>query len=242
MSLFVISDPHLSFGVDKPMNIFEGWGDYEKRLADNWEKSVGPSDSVVIPGDISWGLDIKETLSDLKFLNELPGTKYILKGNHDLWWPTMRKLTAFLEENSLDTIVPVFRSAYAAEGVAICGTRSWFYDSSEPKEKVFAREMMRLETSLQEAAKLEMPEIIAFLHYPPVFHDMIVQEAVDLLKKYGVRRCYYGHVHGKNINYAFNGVYEDIHFRLVSADALSFMPYRIDTEQSSGKAFKDHNK
>ena len=229
MSLFVIADPHLSLGVDKPMNIFEGWVDYEKRLADNWKKSVGPLDSVVIPGDISWGIDTAEALPDLQFLNSLPGTKYILKGNHDLWWPTMKKLTAFLEDNSLDTIVPVFRNAYAAEGVALCGTRSWFYDSNEPDEKVFSREMMRLETSLQEAASLGMPEIIAFLHYPPVFSGMVVEEAVDLLRKYGVRRCFYGHIHGKNIHSAFNGVYEDIHFRLVSADALSFVPYRIET-------------
>ena len=229
MALFVISDPHLSFGVDKPMNIFEGWGNYEKRLAENWTGSVGPSDSVVIPGDISWGLDINETLPDLRFIDELPGTKYILKGNHDLWWPTMKKLTAFLEENGISSIIPVFRNAYEAEGVAVCGTRSWFYDSSEPKEKVFSREMMRLEASLEEAQKLGTREIIAFLHYPPVFHGMVVQEAVDLLKKYGVRRCYYGHVHGKNINYAFNGVYEDIRFRLVSADALSFRPLMIDT-------------
>ena len=231
MALFVISDPHLSFGVDKPMNIFEGWGNYEKRLAENWTGSVGPSDSVVIPGDISWGLDINETLPDLRFIDELPGTKYILKGNHDLWWPTMKKLTTFLEENGISSIIPVFRNAYEAEGVAVCGTRSWFYDSSEPKEKVFSREMMRLETSLQEAQKLGTREIIAFLHYPPVFHGMVVQEAVDLLKKYGVRRCYYGHVHGKNINYAFNGVYEDIRFRLVSADALSFRPLMIDTDE-----------
>lgn len=231
MALFVISDPHLSFGVDKPMNIFEGWGNYEKRLAENWTGSVGPSDSVVIPGDISWGLDINETLPDLRFIDELPGTKYILKGNHDLWWPTMKKLTAFLEENGISSIIPVFRNAYETEGVAVCGTRSWFYDSSEPKEKVFSREMMRLETSLQEAQKLGTREIIAFLHYPPVFHGMVVQEAVDLLKKYGVRRCYYGHVHGKNINYAFNGVYEDIRFRLVSADALSFRPLMIDTDE-----------
>ena len=229
MALFVISDPHLSFGVDKPMNIFEGWGNYEKRLAENWTGSVGPSDSVVIPGDISWGLDINETLPDLRFIDELPGTKYILKGNHDLWWPTMKKLTAFLEENGISSIIPVFRNAYETEGVAVCGTRSWFYDSSEPKEKVFSREMMRLEASLEEAQKLGTREIIAFLHYPPVFHGMVVQEAVDLLKKYGVRRCYYGHVHGKNINYAFNGVYEDIRFRLVSADALSFRPLMIDT-------------
>ncbi len=231
MALFVISDPHLSFGVDKPMNIFEGWGNYEKRLAENWTGSVGPSDSVVIPGDISWGLDINETLPDLRFIDELPGTKYILKGNHDLWWPTMKKLTAFLEENGISSIIPVFRNAYETEGVAVCGTRSWFYDSSEPKEKVFSREMMRLEASLQEAQKLGTREIIAFLHYPPVFHGMVVQEAVDLLKKYGVRRCYYGHVHGKNINYAFNGVYEDIRFRLVSADALSFRPLMIDTDE-----------
>ena len=229
MSLFVISDPHLSFGTDKPMNIFDGWVDYENRLAENWKRSVGPDDSVVIPGDISWGLDASQAVPDLKFLDGLPGTKYILKGNHDLWWPTISKLNALMQENSIGTIVPVYRNAYAAEGVAVCGTRSWFYDSANPSEKVFQREMMRLESSLQCAAGLQMPEIIAFLHYPPIFSGMIVQETVDLLKKYGVRRCYYGHVHGRNISHAFNGVYEDIHFRLVSADALSFVPLRIET-------------
>jgi len=229
MSLYVIADPHLSFGVNKPMNIFEGWDNYEKRLSDNWRRIVMPEDSVVIPGDISWGIDLNEAAEDLKFIDSLPGTKYILKGNHDLWWPTSKKLDTFLKDNSLSTINPVFRNAYAVEGVAVCGTRSWFYDSEEPDEKVFVRELMRLETSLSAAAELEMSEILAFLHYPPIFSGMIVDEVVTLLKKYGVKRCFYGHVHGKNIRYAFNGFYEDINFRLVSADALSFIPLKIET-------------
>ena len=231
MALFVLADTHLSFGTDKPMNIFSGWENYEKRLEENWKRTVGPDDSVVIPGDISWGLSPEQALPDLRFLDELPGTKYIIKGNHDLWWPTMRKLKALLEANSLYSVIPIFRNAYEAEGVALCGTRSWFYDDEDPQEKVFSREMMRLEASLQCAASLNASEIIAFLHYPPIFYGMIVQETVDILKKYGVRRCYYGHVHGKNIHHAFNGVYEDIHFRLVSADALSFIPLKIETDK-----------
>lgn len=228
MSLFVIADPHLSFGSNKPMNIFSGWENFEKRFHDNWINTVSENDTVVIPGDISWAMSIQDALPDLQFIHDLPGKKFILKGNHDLWWPTMNKLTTFLDDNSLTSIVPIFRNAYKVDDVAICGTRSWFFDSNEPKEKVFSREMMRLETSLQCAEKLMPKEIIAFLHYPPIYSNAIVEETVELLCKYGVRRCYYGHIHGKNINYAFNGVYEGVKFKLVSADSLSFIPYRIE--------------
>lgn len=228
MAIFVISDPHLSFGVDKPMDVFSGWENYEERLKKNWNSMVAETDSVIIPGDISWALDPSEAVPDLLFLHKLNGIKYILKGNHDLWWPTSSKLNSILEENQLSTIRFIYRNAYLVERFAVCGTRSWFYDSNEPKEKVFTRELMRLETSLKAACEMEADEVIAFLHYPPIFSGMIVDEVVSLLKQYGVKRCYYGHVHGKNIYSAFNGVYEDIYFRLVSADSLSFIPLRID--------------
>ena len=227
MAIYAISDPHLSFGVDKPMNIFNGWENYERRLSDNWKNVITDKDSVIIPGDISWAMNMQEVFPDLLFLHELPGTKYLLKGNHDLWWPTSSKLSAFLEESDLNSIRFIFRNAYKVEDVALCGTRSWFYDSNEPEEKVFTRELMRLEASLLAACDLNPSEIIVFLHYPPIFSGMIVDEVVSLLKQYDVKRCYYGHVHGKNIYSAFNGEYEGIHFRLVSADSLSFIPLLI---------------
>lgn len=227
MAIYVISDPHLSFGVDKPMNIFSGWENYENRLSDNWYNLVSATDTVVIPGDISWAMNIEEALPDLRFINELPGNKILLKGNHDLWWPTSNKLSAFLKDNDLNTIKFIFRNAYLIENIAVCGTRSWFYDSSEPKEKVFTRELMRLETSIAAASEYNPEEIVAFLHYPPIFSGMIVDEVVEILKRFNVKRCYYGHIHGKNIFNAFNGDYEGIKFKLVSADALSFKPIKI---------------
>ena len=227
MAIYVISDPHLSFGANKPMNIFSGWENYEKRLADNWTKSVSEADSVIIPGDISWAMNTEEVLPDLQFLNGLPGQKILLKGNHDLWWPISGKFTKLLADSRLDTIRFIFRNAFLVENIAVCGTRSWFYDSNEPKEKVFVRELMRLESSLIAADSLDSEEIVAFLHYPPIFSGMIVEEVIELLKKYDVRRCYYGHIHGKNIYSAFNGDYEGIKFKLVSADALLFNPIEI---------------
>ena len=227
MSIYVISDPHLSFGVDKPMNIFSGWENYENRLSDNWNKLISEEDTVIIPGDISWAMNIEEALPDLQFINLLPGNKIFLKGNHDLWWPTSSKLKKFLADNQLDTINFIFRNAYLIDNIAVCGTRSWFYDSNEPKEKVFSRELMRLDSSLNAALELNSDEIVAFLHYPPIFSGMIVEEVIDLLKKYNVHRCFYGHIHGKNIYNAFCGEYDGIKFRLVSADALSFKPIKI---------------
>lgn len=228
MAVFVISDPHLSFGVDKPMDVFTGWENYEDRFANNWRAVVSGDDSVIIPGDISWAMSAQEAVPDLLFLDDLPGKKYILKGNHDLWWPTSKKLNSLFNDNNITSIRYIYRNAYLVEGRAICGTRSWFYDSNEPKEKVFLRELMRLEASLQSGTELNAEEIIAFLHYPPIFSGMIVDEVITLLKKYSVKRCFYGHIHGKNIFSAFNGEYEGIKFKLVSADALSFIPLKLD--------------
>ena len=228
MSLFVIADPHLSMGTDKPMNIFEGWVNYEKRLADNWSKSVGPCDSVVIPGDISWGIDLAEALPDLKFINGLPGTKYILKGNHDLWWPTARKLKAFFEAEGIFSIIPLLHDAVDVGPVIVAGTRGWFLeDGTENEFTVYRRETLRLEMALQAAKKLGEKPVYAFLHYPPLTHGQVCEEIVGLLESYGVEKCFYGHLHGSAIQYGFNGERNGIQYRLVSSDALGFVPYRI---------------
>ncbi len=225
MSVFVIADLHLSLGTDKPMDIFRGWDGYEKRLEENWRKLITDNDTVVIPGDISWAMKLSDTFEDFRFINGLPGKKLFLKGNHDYWWDTRRKMEMYLKENGFDTIEIVFNSAYAAEGYAICGTRGWFYDAeTDSDKKVLNREVGRLRTSLDEALKTGL-EPVVFLHYPPVFGNQRCDDILSVLKEYGIKKCYYGHLHGTNAaRKAVTGDFEGIKFRLISSDYLKFMP------------------
>ena len=227
MSIYVISDPHLAFSVDKPMDIFQGWQNHEKRIEENWLRLVKETDTVVLPGDISWGMTMQQAQKDLQFLDSLPGQKIIIKGNHDYWWATRAKMDAFFAQNEITTIRALYHDAVLVEGKAICGTRSWFYEMDEPDEKVFRRELGRLRMSLEEAAKLQAQEILVFLHYPPIYQNFRCEEIISLLKEYGVKRCYYGHLHGPSIAYSFQGESDGISFKLISADSLSFVPYLI---------------
>ena len=198
MSLFAIADLHLSLGTDKPMDIFRGWDGYEKRLEENWRKLITHNDTVVIPGDISWAMKLSDTFEDFRFINGLPGKKLFLKGNHDYWWDTRRKMEMYLKENGFDTIEIVFNSAYAADGYAVCGTGGWFYDAeTDSDKKVLNREVGRLRTSLDEALKTGL-EPVVFLHYPPVFGNQRCDDILSVLKEYGIKKCYYGHLHGTN--------------------------------------------
>ncbi len=225
MSLFAIADLHLSLGTDKPMDIFRGWDGYEKRLEENWRKLITHNDTVVIPGDISWAMKLSDTFEDFRFINGLPGKKLFLKGNHDYWWDTRRKMEMYLKENGFDTIEIVFNSAYAADGYAVCGTRGWFYDAeTDSDKKVLNREVGRLRTSLDEALKTGL-EPVVFLHYPPVFGNQRCDDILSVLKEYGIKKCYYGHLHGTNAaRKAVTGDFEGIKFRLISSDYLKFMP------------------
>ena len=225
MSLFAIADLHLSLGTDKPMDIFRGWDGYEKRLEENWRKLITHNDTVVIPGDISWAMKLSDTFEDFRFINGLPGKKLFLKGNQDYWWDTRRKMEMYLKENGFDTIEIVFNSAYAADGYAVCGTRGWFYDAeTDSDKKVLNREVGRLRTSLDEALKTGL-EPVVFLHYPPVFGNQRCDDILSVLKEYGIKKCYYGHLHGTNAaRKAVTGDFEGIKFRLISSDYLKFMP------------------
>ena len=225
MSLFAIADLHLSLGTDKPMDIFRGWDGYEKRLEENWRKLITHNDTVVIPGDISWAMKLSDTFEDFRFINGLPGKKLFLKGNHDYWWDTRRKMEMYLKENGFDTIEIVFNSAYAADGYAVCGTRGWFYDAeTDSDKKVLNREVGRLRTSLDEALKTGL-EPVVFLHYPPVFGNQRCDDILNVLKEYEIKKCYYGHLHGINAaRKAVTGDFEGIKFRLISSDYLKFMP------------------
>jgi predicted phosphohydrolase len=227
MSLFVIGDTHLSLGSDKPMDIFSGWENYEHRLEKNWRAIVKDEDTVVVAGDISWAMGLETALEDFRFLNSLPGKKIILKGNHDYWWNTKKKLDAFFRDNSLYTLQILHNNAYKVGEIAVCGTRGWFFDceGSEDK-KVLLREAGRLSASIKAAKKLG-GEPVVFLHYPPITEDTVCTEIMNVLISEKIERCYYAHLHGASCRRAFNGISQGIKFKLVSADYLSFCPKLI---------------
>ncbi len=225
MAVYTISDLHLSFGAKKPMNIFKGWENYEQRIAANWERMITPDDTVVLPGDFSWSMKLPETVADFAFLHRLPGKKIILKGNHDLWWSTMKKITAFLEENRFDSILPLHNNAYVAEGYAVCGRRGWFYDAGEADQKIVLREAGRLETSIA-AAEATGQRPLVFLHYPPVYGEYVCGEIMEVLQKHNVKDVYHGHIHGAGHHNAV-AQYEGISFHLVSCDCMDFTPFCI---------------
>lgn len=227
MALYVISDTHLSFGVQKPMDIFAGWSDYTQRLKKNWETLVSPTDTVVLPGDISWGMNLEEAKKDFTFLNSLPGTKIIGKGNHDYWWETMKKMRAFAQKNNFDTIKFLFNNAYELPECAVCGTRGWFFEETdEGAEKIIAREASRLNASVN-AAELTGKEPVVFMHYPVVYENAVCEEILSVLENHEIRRCYFGHIHGEKTGKYEDYLYKNIRFSLISADFLKFCPKKI---------------
>ena len=225
MSIYAIADTHLSFGTDKPMDSFPGWNDYVSRIEKNWNKLIDEGDTVIIAGDISWAMNFDELRADFEFINSLKGTKIILKGNHDYWWNTKAKLDKFIAENGFDTIKILFNNSYEVEGVSICGSRGWMFESEEAHdEKVLSREIGRIKMSLDCAT---CDEKIVFLHYPPVTENSVCEGIISLLNEHNISRCYYGHLHGAAARFAVDGDYEGIKFRLISCDRLGFMPLLI---------------
>lgn len=210
------------------MAVFRGWDDYVQRLEKQWRALVAPTDTVVIAGDVSWAMALEETLADFRFLHSLPGQKLLLKGNHDYWWGTRRKMDAFLEDNGLYSLRIVHNDAVAVDNrFAVCGSRGWYVDPTEDDNtKILQREAARLTTSI-EAAKKTGLEPVVFLHYPPIADGVVCRELTDVLKTQGIKRCYYGHIHGAGIHKAFQGNWEGIDLRLTSCDALFFCPLLI---------------
>ena len=231
MALFVLGDTHLSEGCDKPMDVFGGaWQGYRDKLLVAMAAVLRPEDILVLCGDISWGMTLCEALPDFALLDGLPGHKLLLKGNHDYWWDTVSKMKRFFSEHGIRTLDFLHNNSFSYQDVALCGTRGWFYDVNDPAacdDRIFKRELIRLEISLKDAAALNKRETYCFLHYPPVFAGAQVPEITALLRKYGVSRCFYGHLHGESLRGAFSGELDGIRYRIVSADALGFIPLKI---------------
>ena len=228
MSLFVIGDTHLSLSTDKPMDIFGGWKNYMQRLEENWRSVVQPQDTVIIPGDVSWGMSLEQAKGDFLFLHRLPGNIILMKGIDDYWWSMSAYLESFLEENGLDSLSILHNNAVSVEGLSLCGSRGWMFEQGqEHDKKIINREAGRIRASLQDAQRFGEQEKVLFLHYPPVFMQDSIPEFFEVMNQYGVRRCYYGHIHSQGCRFAFQGEWCGVQLEMVSADYLRFMPKKI---------------
>ena len=227
MALYAMGDLHLSLNSDKSMDIFgDDWHDYVNRIREGFAP-LCDDDVTVLCGDLSWGMSLEESLLDFQFINALPGKKILLKGNHDYWWNTASKMKRFFAENGLDTMEILHNNCLFYGDIALCGTRGWFYELDNQgthDEKVLLREVGRLETSLKAAGEREK---LCFLHYPPIYQGYECPEILELLERYGVRRCYYGHLHAESHRLALQGNWHGIEFQLVSADYVNFKPVKI---------------
>ena len=227
MALYAIGDLHLCLGAPKPMDIFGGaWVGYLDKLKEGLSV-IQPEDTTVLLGDLSWALNLDDSREDFAWINKIPGRKIILKGNHDYWWSTAAKFYDFCDRNGFSNLNILNNNHFEYDGFAICGTRGWFYEeerSDTHDEKVFKRELIRLESSLKSAG--DKPKKV-FLHYPPLYKGYRCDEIIALLKSYGVQECYYGHLHGPAHGLAMEGQWDGVFYRLVSADRLNFKPYRI---------------
>lgn len=235
MSIYTIGDLHLSFRENKPMDIFGGnWANHEEKIKEDWLKKVKEEDLVVLPGDFSWATYLKDADLDFEYINNLPGKKLLLKGNHDYWWTTLNKLRTFVEEEKFSNIDFIYNNAYEFENKIIVGTRGWSFGESEEDKKIAKREAMRLELSINEGKKLygKEKEIIAFMHYPPIINSHIAKnepsDYVRVMQKYGIKKCFYGHLHSASIQEAVDGNYFGIEFKLVSADGVDFELVKIN--------------
>ena len=233
ISIFAISDLHLSTNTDKSMEVFgDKWTDYMNRISDNWNRLIGKDDTIIIGGDISWEMKLEDCVSDFKYINSLPGRKIISKGNHDYWWETSAKHKSFLESNGFSNIDFIYNNAFKVQDIAVCGTRWWNDPSadgfSDEDLKIYNHELIRLENSLKEACKLECDKKLVVLHYPPFTVDGFVNKDIaELFKCYSVDECVYGHLHGLGLKNAVEGVFFGINYRLTSADFLNFTPIEI---------------
>ena len=227
MALYAIGDLHLSLTADKPMEVFgPAWENYTERIGDALSRLTA-GDVLVLAGDTSWGIDLNEAEADFRFLDQFPCKKYLVKGNHDYWWSTVSKMKGFFAEKGLTTLDFLHNNCHVYGDYALCGTRGWFYEEERQgshDEKVFRRELLRLEASLRAAPQEKK---LCFLHYPPLYQTYRCDEILQLLHQFGVERCYYGHLHGASHRLALEGSRDGIEYHLVSADYVNFRPVKV---------------
>jgi len=228
MSLFAISDLHLSAVMNKPMDIFgDNWAGHTEKIEKNWKEIVKEDDMVLIPGDISWGMSLDEAVPDLEFIESLPGKKVLMSGNHDYWWTSVSKLNKMFK-----TMVFVKNTFFNYGDMAICGSRGWVCPNdtafTKHDEKIYNREISRLRLSLDGAVRAGYKDILCMMHYPPANDKKETSGFTEIFEQYGIKEVIYGHLHGK---YSFptgiKGEINGVNYRLVSADYLDFKPLKL---------------
>ena len=231
MSIYAISDLHLSFDENKPMDIFgEHWENHQEKIKENWIKLVKENDLVLLPGDFCWSMYLKDTYKAVEYLEELPGKKLLLKGNHDYWWSTITSMRNYLKENNFNTIDFIYNNSYEFENFIICGTRGWIItENDNENKKILNREIERLKLSLKNAKEnfdVENKKILVCMHYPPIKENLI-SEFVNVMKENNVEMCIYGHLHGNAHKEIKEGKIEGIEFKMVSCDYTKFELIKI---------------
>lgn len=229
MSVYCISDLHLSSSGKKPMDIFgEKWQCHMQRLKDGFD-GILADDTVVIPGDLSWGDSAYDAAEDFKFLSSLPGKKILCRGNHDFWWGTLPKMERFVKDIGIDNISFLRNNAYICEDLVICGAKGYLPTGAADDIKYCEREALRLEMSIKDGIKIdggEGREKVVFLHYPPAYGFQKCEQILDIIYKYRIGRVFYGHIHSVSPG-ALHSSAAGAVMRLVSADALMFTPLKI---------------
>lgn len=233
MALYTMSDTHLSLSCDKPMDVFgRRWEGYVEKIKNGWNEVIKDEDTVIIAGDVSWGMSLDESLEDFRFLQSLPGKKILAKGNHDYWWDTVTKMKKYFVEHDITGIDFLHNNSYLIEGIAVCGSRGWFNDkkqspSNTEYSKIVNREAMRVDCSIKDCEDRFGKKPKVFLHFPPVYRDFLCREIIDVLLAHNIEKCYYGHIHNNyDIPASFN--YEGIDFIITSADYLDFKPIKVE--------------
>lgn len=235
MAIFAIGDLHLSFKENKPMSIFgNNWEGHEEKIKEDWNNKVTENDLVLLPGDFSWSTYLKDSDEDFKYLNDLPGKKLLLKGNHDYWWTTLTSMRNFVKENNFQNIDFIYNNSYEFDGKIIAGTRGWVQSDEPEDRRLVEREIIRLELSIQDGIEKygrEKP-IIVCMHYPPItnynLQNNISSGFMEVMKKYQVKQCIYGHLHSTSIREAIEGIVDGIELKLVSSDGLDFKLWKIN--------------
>ena len=233
MRVFALSDLHLGHSVNKPMDKFGGeWEGHAEKINTNWNRVVNDNDIVLIPGDISWAINLNEAEKDLLFIKELKGQKVLLRGNHDYWWSSVSRLNSLYSKKGMYFLQN--DCFMLPDGkTAVCGSRLWKTDSTEAEDiKIYNREIIRSRLSLEAAMRKKCEKIIFMSHYPPLYANEENNKAYDLLKEYPVKITVYGHLHGtENFKTGFKGTKEGIEYKLVSADYVDFTPQIIFEEE-----------